>query len=617
MPVFGPEPEALTVYGADKSYILHALPQNYQLYEHIKSKSGDSETKSKNHAGGGHDRQDAYLYGHPSGRKKRFRSPADFFPHLLWLATDPKGDPLNCACKICSPDDLQPEVPKEAKPAAQAIKKEIPQTPVPLPNKATVVEVQIPAKRPSSSNGPKQPASTVSASPLIPNPAPQIAPSSTPTQALAPNPSAGTTRPSAPATPVPAPVPAPSPTPAPLAQPRNADQQLDAYYNRLVYRAGELVWYNKVHAWGLGVIARRWWAGENGQRETRGYLIQQLSHPLHHPPQVHIADEKDMRPWLAWSAPQYTNDMLNKVNITYEKADWDGILGKRYGQGDAEVDGSILAARGIDARYTLGEMIRKRQLNQSAEIRFHNSIFLGGEKIWVGEPVRIRLGTGSDMMVVNTIEARAQTAGPNTGINGVSLCGDIYHYVTVPHNPQASIPSDKLLPLRVREDLRYRNSVTIPTRRLVSYWKLTASLARVDMADIKGRWYESSLLLPLLSENFYTNVGKGEIEDCNMWMNARGDASAGQSLQANGWSTREEALGRAVPGSFQLVEGHQQPFPEELAAITASMGNIHGQPHEQLMPDAGGFDQLMDLDAMDHSALPGFGQEYGVQDHFY
>ena len=62
------------------------------------------KTPNKTHAGGNYDRQDAYLYGHPQGKRKKYRSPADFFPHVLWLATDPEGDPKNCSCKICSPD---------------------------------------------------------------------------------------------------------------------------------------------------------------------------------------------------------------------------------------------------------------------------------------------------------------------------------------------------------------------------------------------------------------------------------------------------------------------------------------------------------------------------------
>lgn len=44
--------------------ILWDFPEGYRLYEHIKSKTNG---ESKNHSGGGHDRQDAYLYGYPKG----------------------------------------------------------------------------------------------------------------------------------------------------------------------------------------------------------------------------------------------------------------------------------------------------------------------------------------------------------------------------------------------------------------------------------------------------------------------------------------------------------------------------------------------------------------------
>ena len=81
--------------------ILWDLPHGYRLYEHIKSKA-DGQTKPvKNHSGGGHDRQDAYLYGYPKGPKKRFRSPVEFFPHLLWLSTDESREvvrPDNVVC---------------------------------------------------------------------------------------------------------------------------------------------------------------------------------------------------------------------------------------------------------------------------------------------------------------------------------------------------------------------------------------------------------------------------------------------------------------------------------------------------------------------------------------
>lgn len=103
----------LTCIYVENGYMLITFPENYRLYEHVKKteKDGKTEVRSKTHAAGGNERQDAYLYGHPEGRRKRYRSPADFFPHLLWLSTDESGDHDNCGCKICSPDDLDDPLP--------------------------------------------------------------------------------------------------------------------------------------------------------------------------------------------------------------------------------------------------------------------------------------------------------------------------------------------------------------------------------------------------------------------------------------------------------------------------------------------------------------------------
>jgi hypothetical protein len=100
--------------------ILAYLPEGYRIYEHIKTRPTSAEKNSKAHAGGGHDRQDAYLYGHPGGRRQRFRSPAEFFPHLVWLARGSDFDHDNCKCKLCSPDELQ-----SAKPKRRTLKAEV------------------------------------------------------------------------------------------------------------------------------------------------------------------------------------------------------------------------------------------------------------------------------------------------------------------------------------------------------------------------------------------------------------------------------------------------------------------------------------------------------------
>ena len=71
------------------------------------SRSNPQLQNAGNQADDPNHRQDSYLYRHSQGPRKRFRSPADFYPHLLWLATDNSGDSDNCSCKICTPEDIQ------------------------------------------------------------------------------------------------------------------------------------------------------------------------------------------------------------------------------------------------------------------------------------------------------------------------------------------------------------------------------------------------------------------------------------------------------------------------------------------------------------------------------
>lgn len=126
----------LTCAWLDRNYILKEFPEGYTLWEHVKYRKDatvDDKPGKAKHAAGAYERQDAYLYGHPQGRKKRFRSPADFFPHLLWLAADKEGDPRNCSCKLCSPDNDEDTAMEYAIKNAVAPTKEVKVTPVNFP----------------------------------------------------------------------------------------------------------------------------------------------------------------------------------------------------------------------------------------------------------------------------------------------------------------------------------------------------------------------------------------------------------------------------------------------------------------------------------------------------
>lgn len=112
----------------DRNYILRELPEGYVLWEHVKykvDKMAENKRDKGKHAAGLYERQDAYLYGHPQGRRKRYRSPADFFPHVLWLAVDKEGDSRNCSCKICSPDGEDDPLESIFKAETATLKKEI------------------------------------------------------------------------------------------------------------------------------------------------------------------------------------------------------------------------------------------------------------------------------------------------------------------------------------------------------------------------------------------------------------------------------------------------------------------------------------------------------------
>ena len=596
----------------EKNYILHDLPENYRLFEHVKSKALDADGKPqkaiKTHAGGGHDRQDAYLYGHPLGRKKRFRSPADFFPHLLWLVTDEDGDRNNCCCKLCSPEELQPDEKatsaKSVKPeSARKEEKSLAMSPTVKKEASTPVAKQV------------KPLSGLSNVPSSKRTVPVASSASTPISG-----------------------------PSLLTQPRNIEQSVDATYNQFLFRPGEILWFSRGEAWGLGLVTRRYgyYNGISSKRE-KVYLVQPLSHPYAHPAIVKILREDLLRPWLAWSAPPYTCELLNNINLTYDAADWQGILNKKFGYGDAEVDGSILAAKAADASFTTFDLIKRVTVSATVEELYWNGIFLGCEKIWAGDPARVRGEGNSDVLVVTCIlERRTRTLSGGTSEISVQFIGDIYNF-SATHSKADEKANENVLPVRMREDLKYRNKITANASRPRGYWKLVQKNVKVDVNNIKGRWYESSLLFPILrGAAFADDVRRGEIHDTGLWMNARGESVVGFRGVGERKPDRLSALGAAVPRGTQIVEGTVDPPPKEDPVEAAEQSKVQqrlgpARQQQQQVRQQVQYPQLpqqnegTDLsqvagheaapgsleDFMDLEGVPGFGQEYNSQSQSY
>ncbi|QSZ34388.1 hypothetical protein DSL72_005980 [Monilinia vaccinii-corymbosi] len=532
---------------SDRNYILKELPEGYVLWEHVKYNKNKLEAEQKKdkgkHAAGAYERQDTYLYGHPHGRKKRYRSPADFFPHALWLGTDQDGDPRNCSCKICSPfgeDEPQDDTTKQNSSSIMLRKENTVAISIPQLKKEThkisTPAVSIPPKTISASGS----ASSASVS------------SKPPAQAVS--------------------------------AVKSPEQRLDSDPNSgFIYRTGELVWFNRGHAWGLAVVSRR-----RIEDFTAQYLVQPLSHPITHPA-AQINDQESIRPWLAWSVPQTTVASIDSV--PYDDVPWDRIVRGDYGGGDYQVDGSILAAKVIDGSYSLFDRIEKA-LVSPGEIHY-NGMFLGAEKIWVGEPVRLRVEGDSIVVLViqKLIERPIQT---NPLLTVVTFVGDIYKFVEMPmpYTSRSQWPTPDL-PARMVADLRFRNEVADNAKKRTWYeWQLLEPAARRGLSDIKGRWYETRLLLPVLRglEAYQLGIGRGETSDASLWMNGRGDTIGGAGKRQK---NRRMTLGKSVPDDFKVSRGLDGPPADNLFPETTDSAP------SVVIPD---IDQFMDLDAVETSS---------------
>ena len=491
------------------------------------------------------DRQDTYLYGHPGGRRKRYRSPADFFNHLLWLTEDESGNPDNCTCKICAPDDIQMLEEFPVKQYPYAIERSMDKLKLEgLSQTKQGVKQESGIKRePSSqaSNVRAEPG-TVSTKPMVVIPPRRTASSDSTTKTQTPAKATGTT-------PNPRVYPHPTTTtstfPNPLAKLISFEQSEDASYAKYTYRTGEMVWFSRGEsgAWGLAVITMRSLYSDRRyptQKKPK-YLVQQLCHPFASFPLKIITDEKDLRPWLAWSPPLLTHEALRQLipRLTYGNVDWRGVAAGNYGHGDMEVDGSILCAKEVDPSFTPLHPLPQNPSHPNDKL--YNALFLGGEKIWVGEPVRLR-NDSSDILIVHKIAENISTTPSE-----FSIVGDIYQFTTVKNTPtfrpptynnlsnptpsaspstghsrQPSNSTPQYLPRRLLQDLDFRNRHSLPRNNTTSFWKCTAISSRVPIKDIRGRWYESSTLLRILDpENFEAKLSRGIVDDTAAFLNAR------------------------------------------------------------------------------------------------
>ena len=439
---------------------------------------------------------------------------------------------------------------------------------------------------------------------------------------------------------------------------RSMEQRLDCQPQKHLYRPGEVVWFKKGMAWGLGVVSRR----DNAPSATSPYRIQPMSHPFSHPKTLALPHD-NLRPWLAWSAPPniapgLRPELRNGYRVyTYDSVDWPQYIQGAYGAGDGEVDGSILAAKGVEMTYTPFDPISANPIPNTPQPQgretHYNGIFVGAEKIWVGDALRLRASRfATDIMVLHDIVERpTMFSGNNQAANSssgtqVTLIGDTYSIAIAELQPQ-SVPKDNLhLPSRVREDLAFKNELTSkkidPKQRYTSFWQLTQKSVHLGIGHIKGRWYETATLLPVLNPAaFQQRHITGDIQDACGFMNGQGDCNRlpagapGAEIDPSTGQTksqpaqvrvekREQAFGRAVPPDFNIHRGLDERNNTPRPGSGDGNGGLSAEGRDWMDPSTRsstahqgtrpGSSTSAAAGGVSMEALPGFGQEYSSQD---
>lgn len=439
-----------------------------------------------------------WVSGYPV-KSKLFKSPQDFGVHILWLLSSSQ-DRKDCCCVHCN-------VPSGGR--------DTPAVDDAVVSKPTASEEprQINPAAPNAKIGSAIPASN---SP-VPGPNLQPRPQLQPLAAGPP----------APGQPRLAPAPNGS---IPQASPAAA--HVPALTASLLYRTGELVWYTNGPSWRLGLISR----SGDGMNQ-----IAPIGHSCFQQPPV-AKQDGELRPFHAFTVPPVTIPDL--TGRAYDQVNWEVAL-KSLTPEQAKthrdvilLDASKLAALKIDRSYSLFGKLSQQGNNAS-----YHGIFLGAERIEIGDTLRVVIpnSLSPDAIIyfgIREIRSEELPTGRIVRFDGT------YYQLHEGANAQTTTVPDDALPRALREESIWRRSVS-PNQ------SLSWSMLHYDLlseADIKGRFYPTHLLAPILQpQQFAKAVADGNRMAVTPALNGRLDSIAGGTANTGWRLNRLVTAGGSIP----------------------------------------------------------------------
>ncbi|RCI08343.1 hypothetical protein L249_8914 [Ophiocordyceps polyrhachis-furcata BCC 54312] len=320
----------------------------------------------------------------------------------------------------------------------------------------------------------------------------------------------------------------------------------------LLFRAGELVWYQNGNSWRLGVIA-----GPG----TDNFQLIPIGHAAARQQNV-TKSAKEMRPFHAFSVPGVMlPDLQNKV---FDQVAWQDLFlaagQDRARRNNLILDASKMAASKIDASYSLWCPLAE---DANAETASYYGCFFGAERIEVGDCVRVKPLVGdaaaggqgggggngnsnaeSSVLGLTAIVARKPSPG------AILFRGTMYQIAKQQQGAAdaATVPAEKL-PLALRDETEWRLRASPgqqPWR-----WVLVKEDIVLDEQAVKGRFYPPHRLMPILNEAaFNAAVATGNVESQYPFLNNRMDGSGGYIGVK---SCRRHILGASVPDDVGII----------------------------------------------------------------
>lgn len=438
-----------------------------------------------------------WVSGHPV-KSKLFKTPQDFGIHILWLFSSSQ-DRRDCCCVHCN---------------------------IPPPGRGAPAVDDVPVAKPRVSEEPSQDKPTAYVKPV-----PNLSASNVPVSGLNPQAQAqpqplpgGQLAGSQPAlaaasnAPMPQPNAAPTPAPAPVSS--------------LLYRIGELVWYTNGPSWRLGLIT---------QSANGAHQVVPLGHNCFQQPLVAKKDA-ELRPFQAFTVPPVS--IADFKGRTYDEIPWEVVLRNltadqsRTHRDVILLDASKLAALKIDLSYSLFGM-----LDQQGGVSLHQGVFLGAERIEVGDTLRVTPNSFhvEGIVYFSLSDIRSSEVSTGRAVSFGGTCYQLHEGV----NDQIAPVSDDELPRALREESIWRKSVSpgqpLSFSRLDGYVWLTE-------AEVRGRFYPTHLLAPIQDPaKFEEAVRTGNRTAVTPALNGRLD-SAVVGTKHIGWRpNRTVTTGGAIP----------------------------------------------------------------------